>query len=67
MLYLLIAIAVIGALLATVPFIVRRDRRLDEVERFHRARRMTTGWSMSGVTRPPLADDAARDEDAPQA
>ncbi len=60
MLYLFIALAVIAVLLVTVPFALRRDRRLDEVERFHRARTMTTGWSQAGVTRPPL--EAVRED-----
>jgi SNF family Na+-dependent transporter len=64
-LYVLLAVAVVGALLAMLPFVVGRDRRLDEVARFHRARQMTTSWSVAGVTRPPLAEEALRDsEDA---
>jgi SNF family Na+-dependent transporter len=64
-LYVLLAVAVVGVLLAMLPLVIGRDRRLDEVGRFHRARQMTTSWSVAGVTRPPLADDALRDsEDA---
>ena len=59
MVYLLIAVVVVAVLLAMVRLVVGRDRRLDEVERFHRARKMTTGWSLAGVTRPPIAEEAA--------
>ncbi len=58
MVYLLIALVVVGVLLALLPLVMRRDRRLDEVERFHRARQMTTGWSMTGA-HPP--QDATRE------
>lgn len=59
MLFVLVAIVAVGLLLALVPLVSRRDRGLDEVARFHRARAMTTEWARAGVTRPVFADDAA--------
>jgi hypothetical protein len=58
-LFLLLAVAVVCVALAVLPLVVNRDRGLDEVARFHRARAMTTEWSRAGVTRPVFAEEAA--------
>lgn len=47
MLYLVIAVLVIVAALVAAPFL-RRNNRLDEVDRFHVARSLTTSWSDGG-------------------
>jgi hypothetical protein len=61
---LLAAAVVVGAIALALPRF-GRDRRLQEVDRFHRAGQITSDWARAGVTRPPLVDDAApRDEDA---
>lgn len=44
MLYLVIAAFVVLAVCIAVP-LLRRNTRLDEVDRFHVARSMTTSWS----------------------
>ncbi|MGZ6792851.1 MAG: hypothetical protein ACXVFV_07845 [Mycobacteriales bacterium] len=44
MLYLVIAALVVVALVVATP-LLRRPNRLDEVDRFHVARSLTTSWS----------------------
>ena len=40
-----------------------RSRRFNEVDRFHRASRMTTEWARAGVTRPTIgAQESPHDE-----
>jgi hypothetical protein len=40
-----------------------RSRRFSEVDRFHRASRMTTEWARAGVTRPVIASqESPQDE-----
>ncbi len=53
MVYLVIALVVVAVLLAMVPLVIGRNRQLDELERFQRARRMTTGWSKAALAHPP--------------
>jgi hypothetical protein len=63
--YLLLAAAiVVGAIALLLPRF-GRDRRLHEVDRFHRAGQITSGWARDAVTQPVLVDDAApRDQAA---
>jgi hypothetical protein len=52
-----VVVIAIGAgfvVLAATAF--SRHRHFNEVDRFHRASRMTSEWARSGVTRPVLAD-----------
>jgi hypothetical protein len=64
--YLLLAAAiVVGAIALLLPRF-GRDRRLHEVDRFHRAGQITSGWARDAVTQPVLVDDAAPREDAPR-
>ena len=44
MLYLVIAALVVAAVCVAMP-LLRRNTRLDEVDRFHVARTLTTAWS----------------------
>ena len=46
----LLAIAAILVGSGVVAF--GRSRQFNDVERFHRARGITTGWARSGITRP---------------
>jgi hypothetical protein len=63
--YLLLAAAiVVGAIALCLPRI-GRDRRLHEVDRFHRAGQITSGWARDAVTQPVLVDDAAPREAVP--
>jgi hypothetical protein len=43
-----------------------RRHRFNDVERFHRARQMTSAWALGGTTQPvvPPRDAAAREEPA---
>jgi len=54
-----ILIAALAALVSVAALTWGRGRRFDDVERFHRARAMTTQWSRSGVSAPhqPTADE----------
>jgi hypothetical protein len=52
MLIVLVFVAFLGALALAA---LGRSRRFNEIDRFHRASRMTTEWARSGVTRPVIA------------
>ena len=65
MLAVLVLVAIAVAVVAVVVPALSRQRRFSEVDRFHRARAMTTEWSRSGLTRPvmsPADDDADVDD-----
>lgn len=57
---LVIAAATIVVIAAAAA--VSRSRHFNEVERFHRASRMTSEWARNGVTKPVVSppDDAGR-------
>ena len=60
MLAIVIVIAV-GAIVGGIAvLILGHQRRFDEVDRFHRASRMTTEWSRAGVTKPLIAEQETR-------
>lgn len=64
-----VAVAVAVSLLVLVAVRRRRDR-LDEVDRFDEARRLTTGWSAHGVpslVEAPLPQDASAQDASPPA
>ena len=61
MLAVLIVIAVGAGIVALSAAAFSRSRHFNEVDRFHRASRMTSEWARSGVTRPLIAPP----EDAP--
>jgi hypothetical protein len=61
----LAAAIVVGAVALLLPRF-GRDRRLHEVDRFHRAGQITSGWARDGVTQPVLVDEAAPRESAPR-
>jgi hypothetical protein len=54
-LVLLLAVAIAGVAVAFISIALGRGRRFDDVERFHRARQMTTEWARSGVSSPFIA------------
>lgn len=60
MIYLLIAVLVGLAVLGLGFAFGRKSDVLSDVERFHRARQMTTAWS-NEAQRPPAAEPAAAD------
>ena len=59
---LLLLIAVTTVVVTAAVTVVSRNRHFNEVDRFHRASRMTTEWSRAGVTKPIIAplDEAPR-------
>ena len=56
MLAVLIVIAVGAGIVLLAATAFSRHRHFNEVDRFHRASRMTTEWARSGVTRPVIAE-----------
>lgn len=52
MLAILIVIAIGAVVGGALALVFGNTRRFDEVDRFHRASRMTTEWARAGVTRP---------------
>jgi hypothetical protein len=63
--YVLLAAAVVVGIAALVLPRFGNDRRLHEVDRFHRAGQITSEWARAGVTQPVLVEDAApHDDDA---
>jgi hypothetical protein len=58
---IVIAVGVGIVLLAATAF--SRNRHFNEVDRFHRASRMTSEWARTGVTRPVIAEQE-EDRDA---
>jgi hypothetical protein len=59
----LAAAVVVGAIALVLPRL-GNDRRLHEVDRFHKAGQITSDWARAGVTAPVLVDDAAPRDDA---
>ena len=56
-------VATAAVLLGSGALALGRRRQFNDVERFHRARGITTGWARAGVTRPVLGEQrAAREE-----
>jgi hypothetical protein len=59
LLVVLAAAAAAVLFLLAVAMLRRRSHPLDEVDRFHVARELTTGWSAAGA--PPLVEDPLSD------
>ena len=51
----LVVIAIGAGLVVLAATAFSRHRHFNEVDRFHRASRMTSEWARSGVTRPVIA------------
>ena len=69
MLALVIVIAVGAIVGGAIALVIGNSRRFDEVDRFHRASRMTTEWARAGVTKPllpgqPNGEDRRKSADA---
>ena len=56
MLVLVFLLAIAAILVAAAWVAIGRSRQFNDVERFHRARGITTGWARNGVTRPVIGD-----------
>jgi type II secretory pathway pseudopilin PulG len=52
----LVVFSILAAVAAAGAAALGRSRRFNEVDRFHRASRMTTEWARAGVTKPVIAD-----------
>ena len=64
MVYVVVVLALLAVVAVAVGVVLLGRRRPDvvsEVDRFNRAREMTTGWSRGGWTGPPRSPDEARD------
>jgi len=56
-------VAIAAILIGSGAVALGRGRHFNDVERFHRARGITTGWARSGMTRPVVGEQrAARDD-----
>ena len=64
MLAVLIVIAVGAGIVVLSAAAFSRHRHFNEVDRFHRASRMTSEWARSGVTRPLIAPPEDAQDDA---
>ena len=64
MLAVLVVAAIVAAAVAVAVPAMARQRRFSEVDRFHRARAMTTAWARAGVTSPvpPSGETQETDE-----
>jgi hypothetical protein len=60
----LIVIAVGAGIVVLAATAFSRNRHFNEVDRFHRASRMTTEWSRAGVTRPVIAEQEEEPREA---
>jgi len=49
-------IAIAAILIGSGAVALGRGRHFNDVERFHRARGITTGWARSGMTRPVVGE-----------
>jgi type II secretory pathway pseudopilin PulG len=58
--FVIVAIAI--AVIAVVVPAMNRQRRFNEVDRFHRARAMTSEWARTGVTRPVVSQSSEPSE-----
>lgn len=54
MLVLVLLIAIGAVVVGTGSLLFGAGRSFDDVERFHRARGITTGWAREGVVRPVI-------------
>ena len=63
MLAVLVIAAIAVAVVAVLVPALSRQRRFNEVDRFHRARAMTTEWARSGVTRPVVSQQEPSEVD----
>lgn len=63
MLVLVVLIAIGAVVVGVGSLLFGAGRGFDDVERFHRARGITTGWAREGVTRPVIGHQAVPEEE----
>lgn len=56
MLVVVFLVAIAAILVGSGVVALGRGRQFNDVERFHRARGITTGWARSGLTRPVVGE-----------
>ena len=62
MLVLVLLIAIGAVVVGTGSLFFGAGRSFDDVERFHRARGITTGWARESVVRPVIGSQKTGDE-----
>jgi hypothetical protein len=62
-LVLVFLVAIAAILVGSGVVALGRSRQFNDVERFHRARGITTGWARSGMTRPVIGEQPTGDRD----
>jgi hypothetical protein len=62
-LVLVFLVAIAAILVGSGVVAVSRGRQFNDVERFHRARGITTGWARAGMTRPVVGEQRAPREE----
>ena len=63
MLVLVILVAVGAVIIGAGSLLFGAGRSFDDVERFHRARGITTGWARDGVVRPVIGPQKQADSE----
>jgi len=61
-LVLVLLIAIGAVVVGTGSLLFGAGRSFDDVERFHRARGITTGWAREGVVRPVIGPQKQADQ-----
>jgi hypothetical protein len=64
-LVLVFLVAIAAILAGSGAVALARSRQFNDVERFHRARGITTGWARSGMTRPVIGEQPTGRESTP--
>jgi hypothetical protein len=64
-LVLVFLVAIAAILAGSGAVALARSRQFNDVERFHRARGITTGWARSGMTRPVIGEQPTGREHNP--
>ncbi|MDQ1745895.1 MAG: hypothetical protein QOD07_158 [Frankiaceae bacterium] len=62
-LVLVFLVAIVAILLGSGVVAISRSRQFNDVERFHRARGITTGWARAGMTRPVVGEQRSPREE----
>jgi hypothetical protein len=65
-LVLVFLVAIAAILVGAGSVALGRGRQFNDVERFHRARGITTGWARAGMTRPVVGEQKRPAEAAGQ-
>ena len=61
MLVLVLLLAIGAVIVGAGSLLFGAGRHFDDVERFHRARGITTGWARDGVVRPVIGEQKSQE------